>query len=78
MTKPGDQERTFTPPWSRIESLSEMTAEAGIDFDSFVSDIKNEVDIKVMSEKYKVSEKTLENLIQHFFHYGISSVLGGD
>lgn len=29
-------EHAFTPPWSRIQSLSEMTAELELDFDEFI------------------------------------------
>ncbi len=66
------------PPWSRTVSLPEMTSELGIDFDEFIDAIKNDLSITEMSDKFAVSEATLEQLREHFFHYGISSVMGGD
>jgi hypothetical protein len=66
------------PPWSRMQSLNEMTEEAGIDFDQFIESIKNQASIAQMSEQFQVSEKTIESLQDHFFHYGIGSVQGGD
>ena len=66
------------PPWSRTQALNEMTEEAGIDFDQFIESIKNQNSIAEMSEQFQVSEKTIESLQDHFFHYGIGSVQGGD
>ncbi|HZK42771.1 MAG TPA: helix-turn-helix domain-containing protein [Syntrophomonadaceae bacterium] len=66
------------PPWSRTVSLAEMTKEVGIDFDDFIASIKDDVTIEEMSRKYDVSEPTINQLREHFFHYGISSVIGGD
>ncbi|HZJ84432.1 MAG TPA: helix-turn-helix domain-containing protein [Syntrophomonadaceae bacterium] len=66
------------PPWSRIVSLSEMTREAGIDFDEFIEAIKNDLSVEEMSRKFEISTTTIKQLREHFFHYGISSVMGGD
>lgn len=66
------------PPWSRIPSLAEMTWEAGIDFDCFIECIKEGRSIEQMAEQFKVSPVTIEALQDHFFRYGISSVMGGD
>ncbi|NLJ72955.1 MAG: helix-turn-helix domain-containing protein [Syntrophomonadaceae bacterium] len=66
------------PPWSRTESLPEMTAEAGVDFDDFIAAIKNDLSIEEMSEKFEVSQPTISQLKEHFYRYGISSVIGGD
>lgn len=66
------------PPWSRTVSLPEMTKEAGINFDEFIACIKDDLSIKEMSEKFGVSEPTITQLKEHFIHYGISSVIGGD
>ncbi len=66
------------PPWSRIPSLNEMTRDAGVDFDEFIACIKDDVSIQEMSQKFKVSESTINLLKEHFIHYGISSVIGGD
>ena len=55
-----------------------MTAEAGIDFDEFIACIKDDVSVEEMSQKFAVSPKTINILKEHFIHYGISSVIGGD
>ncbi len=66
------------PPWSRIQTLNEMTEEAGVDFDEFIESIKNQASISEMAEQFQVSEGTIEKLQDHFFRYGIGSVQGGD
>ncbi len=72
-----EDNRVF-PPWSRTESLNEMTAEAGIDFDEFIACLKDDITTREMAERFAVSEKTIHLLKEHFIHYGISSVMGGD
>ena len=66
------------PPWSRTVSLNEMTAEAGIDFDQFVSCIEQGLSNQQMAERFGVSEAGIQSLTKHFFQYGIGSVIGGD
>lgn len=66
------------PPWSRTVSLPEMTEEVGIDFDEFIEAIKNDLSIEEMASKFGKGETTIKQLREHFFHYGISSVMGGD
>ncbi|NLT20396.1 MAG: helix-turn-helix domain-containing protein [Syntrophomonadaceae bacterium] len=66
------------PPWSRIPSLVEMTADAGIDFDAFIAAIEKNHSLESMAKEFGISVKTVKNLQDHFFHYGISSVIGGD
>ncbi|MGI5880711.1 MAG: helix-turn-helix domain-containing protein [Syntrophomonadaceae bacterium] len=66
------------PPWSRIPSLVEMTADAGIDFDAFIAAIEENRSLESMATEFGISVKTAEHLQEHFFHYGISSVIGGD
>ncbi|MGI5920631.1 MAG: helix-turn-helix domain-containing protein [Syntrophomonadaceae bacterium] len=66
------------PPWSRIPSLTEMTAEAGIDLDTFIRFIQTGYSPDQMAEYFQVSHGTIESLQEHFFRYGISSVMGGD
>ncbi|MGS0764319.1 helix-turn-helix domain-containing protein [Syntrophomonas curvata] len=66
------------PPWSRIQGLDEMCAEAGVDFDSFINDMKANVGIREMAAKHKVSLDTMSLLQEHFIKYGLSSVMGGD
>lgn len=66
------------PPWSRIPSLQEMTAEAGIDHDRFLDSIQKGQSLQEMAEQFQASEATIKSLYEHFIHYGISSVIGGD
>lgn len=66
------------PPWSRIESLSEICAEAGVDFDEFIEGVKNDQEIETMAEQFGVQVGTIEALQEHFFRYGIGSIIGGD
>jgi hypothetical protein len=66
------------PPWSRIQSLDEMCQEAGVDFDSFIEDLKVGTNLNDMAAKHKVSLDTISLLQEHFLKYGISSVMGGD
>ena len=66
------------PPWSRIPGLNEMCGEAGVDFDSFIEDIKNGTRLEDMTAKYGVSMETMSLLQEHFIKYGLSSVMGGD
>lgn len=72
-----DSQGSF-PPWSRIPSLKEMTAEAGIDYDRFIYYLQQDYTTGQMAESLQVSEKTVMSLKEHFFKYGISSVMGGD
>jgi hypothetical protein len=66
------------PPWSRIPSLKEMTAEAGVDFDQFILLIQMGCTTGQIAQSLQISEKTAMLLKEHFFKYGISSVIGGD
>ncbi|MDD2510554.1 MAG: helix-turn-helix domain-containing protein [Syntrophomonas sp.] len=66
------------PPWSRMPSLAEMSQEAGVDFDELLDCIEKGKSSQEMAEKFQVSNETVESLRQHFIHYGISSVIGGD
>lgn len=65
-------------PWSRIQGLDEMCAEAGVDFDSFIDDLKANVGVDEMAVKHNVSVNTMSLLQEHFIKYGLSSVIGGD
>jgi len=72
------QGKSFTPPWSRIQSLGEMTTAAGINFDEFIQCIKEGHEVIEMAQRFQVSPATIDSLQQHFFKYGIASVIGGD
>ncbi|HBQ24819.1 MAG TPA: hypothetical protein DD791_00365 [Syntrophomonas sp.] len=66
------------PPWSRIPGLNEMCEEAGVDFDSFIEDLKIGANLDDMVSKYGISMETISLLQEHFMKYGLSSVMGGD
>ena len=66
------------PPWSRIPSLKEMAEEVGIDFDDLVEAIKEDQDPRQMAARFEISEELAGNLKDHFYKYGVSSVMGGD
>lgn len=66
------------PPWSRIPSLEEMSREAGIDFDLLVEAFKGDEPAEALARRFEVSEDTIISLQEHFNHYGLSSVMGGD
>lgn len=72
------QDKGSFPPWSRIPSLVEMTADAGIDYDDFIECIKQNQSVEQMANHFRVHTTTVESLQDHFFKYGISSVIGGD
>ncbi|MGE5390010.1 MAG: helix-turn-helix domain-containing protein [Deltaproteobacteria bacterium] len=66
------------PPWSRIPSIVEMTAEAGIDYDQFTACLKQGLSEAEMARRFGVKETTITSLTDHFWHYGVGSVIGGD
>jgi len=66
------------PPWSRIPSIVEMTAEAGIDCDQFIACIKQGLSEAEMARRFGVKEETITSLARHFWQYGVGSVIGGD
>lgn len=67
-----------TPPWSLQESLPEMTAAAGIDYDEFLACMRENYMPDEMAKHFQVSETTIRCLQDHFITHGISSVVGGD
>ncbi len=67
-----------TPPWSAGESLPEMTAAAGIDYDEFIACMREDMRPDELVQRFQVSEATIKCLQEHFITHGISSVVGGD
>lgn len=65
-------------PWSRIPSLQEMTGELGIDFDEFIAMLKETDDARTLASRFGISEELAGNLVDHFYRYGVSSVMEGD
>ncbi len=67
-----------TPPWSAGESLVEMTATAGVDFDEFVERMQGDYTLDELARHFQVSQATIKCLQNQFMTHGISSVVGGD
>jgi len=55
-----------------------MSREAGIDFDLLVEAFKGDEPAEALARRFEVSEDTIISLQEHFNHYGLSSVMGGD
>lgn len=68
----------YFAPWSRIQSIKEMTEEAGIDFKEFIKGMENKEEPGYMAQRFKVEEDIIKSLQEHFWKYGVSSVMGGD
>ncbi len=75
--KPEDIKGSY-PPWSRIPSVEEMAAEVGIDGSDFLQSLESGLEAEQLAEKFGVSPKTIECLYDHFMHYGVGSIMGGD
>ncbi len=66
------------PPWSRIPSLSEMADEAGVDTVEFLNSIQLGMEVTDLAEKFRISQSTAECLYEHFYRYGVNTIMGGD
>lgn len=71
-------DRGSFPPWSRIPSLSEMADEAGVDTVEFLNSIQLGLGVPDLAEKFQISEATAACLSEHFYRYGINTIMGGD
>jgi hypothetical protein len=49
-----------------------------VDFDQLLAGIKQGDSSAVLAAKFGISEETMADLVNHFWHYGIGSVIGGD
>ncbi len=78
MMQSDEQNKGSFPPWSRIPSLEEMAAEAGIDGADFLHSIQTGYDVKQLADRFKVSPQTIQSLYDHFMQYGVGSIMGGD
>ncbi len=55
-----------------------MAEEVGVDFDDLIDAIAEDLSPQGISQKFEISEELAGNLKEHFFKYGIGSVMGGD
>ena len=61
-----------------MPSLKEMAEEVMIDFDELVKAIGEDLSPQQMAARFEISEELAGNLKEHFYKYGVSSVMGGD
>lgn len=66
------------PPWSALPSLREMTTELGISFDDLIKDFAQGTSDTDIAQKHGISTETASQLNEHFFRYGLNSVVAGD
>jgi len=55
-----------------------MAEEVGIDFDDLVEAIREDLNPRQLAARFEISEELAGNLKEHFYKYGVSSVMGGD
>ncbi|MDN5293856.1 MAG: hypothetical protein PWQ91_1028 [Eubacteriales bacterium] len=65
-------------PWSVRPSLKAMTEEVGVDFNRFLEGLKNNRSDAEMAAEFGVTEKTISYLRDHFYRYGLGSIMGQD
>lgn len=65
-------------PWSLQPSLKEMTEEVGINFDDFIECLKNNKSDMEMAKEFRVNNKVINHLKEHFDKYGVHSIVGQD
>ncbi len=58
--------------------MKEMAEEVGIDFDDLVEAIREDLNPRQLAARFEISEELAGNLKEHFYKYGVSSVMGGD
>jgi hypothetical protein len=61
-----------------MPSLKEMAEEVRIDFDDLVEAIGEDLSPQQIAARFQISEELAGDLKDHFYKYGISSVMGGD
>lgn len=73
-----DYDKGSFPPWSRIPSIIEMSAEIGVDHDRFIEFIQEGKSPDFIAAEMEITVETVRALYDHFMRYGIGSVMGGD
>jgi hypothetical protein len=65
-------------PWNWQPYLSELCAEANVDYDQFIAGLaENKTDQEIANE-FNTREQTIKYLREHFENYGVGSVMGQD
>lgn len=65
-------------PWGLEPSLKARCEEVGIDFDEFISSLKNNTPDGELSNKFNVTENTITNLREYFEQKGLDTTMGQD
>jgi len=65
-------------PWGWQESLQSKAQEVGVNFDNFIECLRIDMSDADMADLFKVPEKTIYHLRNHFEKYGIDSMVGWD
>lgn len=73
-----DNEARSRVPWSTQPSLKLKTDEVGIDFDNFIDALSREETDAEMAREFNVPLGVISHLREHFFRFGVDSVLGQD
>lgn len=73
-----DKEHWARVPWSTQPSLKLKTDEVGVDFDRFIEGIRDDRSDAEMAQDFSVPVGVISNLREHFFRFGLDSVMGQD
>jgi hypothetical protein len=65
-------------PWRLEPSLKQKTREVDIDFDMFIAGIAAKRSDAEIAADFGVPVKIITHLRQHFFQFGIHSIVGQD
>ncbi|MBC7345071.1 MAG: helix-turn-helix domain-containing protein [Clostridia bacterium] len=65
-------------PWSTQPSLKEMAREIGVDFDRFITAIREGREDAEIAEELGVNADSVASLRSHFQRFGVHSVFGQD
>jgi len=61
-----------------MPSLKEMAQEVEVDFDRLIDAIADDLSPQEMAQRFEISEELAGNFKEHFYKYGVHSVMGGD
>ncbi|NLB18168.1 MAG: helix-turn-helix domain-containing protein [Syntrophomonadaceae bacterium] len=61
-----------------MPSMREMATELGIDYDELIESFSEDRTPQEMATKFDISNEMAANLKEHYYKFGISSVMGGD
>lgn len=65
-------------PWSTEPSLETKAREVGVNFDTLIDGIKNNLSDEELASEFNVTPKCIGHLKDHFWTHGIGSIMGQD